>query len=67
MPSGAKVLGSCYVCGRKCWGRRAQPIGFDEGGRSLDRKGVIVRDVNGIRHGECDPFPRGNRATLSDA
>jgi len=64
---GAKVLGSCYVCGRKCWGRGATVLDTNDRSAALNRKGVIVRDVNGIRHGECNPFPRGNRATLSDA
>lgn len=61
-----RVLGECYVCGRKCWGRRVYD-GNDPG--HYDRKGVIVRDVNGIRHGGCAPFPRSeaSRVTPSDA
>jgi hypothetical protein len=59
----ARVLGTCYVCGRKCWGREARRALA----LTVTRKGVIVRDVNGIRHGDCNPFPRGDRATPSDA
>ena len=61
-----RVLWTCYVCGRKCWGRRAVVAGIGPSD-PFNRKGVIVRDVNGIRHGDCDPFPKGNRATPSDA
>jgi hypothetical protein len=63
----ARVLGTCYVCGKPCWGRHVYEVGPGYRSPTLNRKGVIVRDVNGIRHGDCRPFPRGDRATLSDA
>lgn len=59
-----RVLGTCYVCGRACFGYRA--VAVTELGRHKGK--VVVRDVNGIRHGGCDATLRkAHRATLSDA
>lgn len=58
---GQKVLGTCYVCGKPARGMRAS-IAHS---RAV-AKGGVLRDVNGIRHGGCDPYRRG-RASPSDA
>lgn len=43
-----RVLGTCYVCGRKVYGFRAQLTTTTH-----RTKGGAYRDSNGIRHGGC--------------
>jgi len=60
-----RVLGTCYVCGRKLFGYRVYPVP----GTDPERGKAVVRDINGTRHGKCDGFTRRGAAgvTLSDA
>lgn len=52
MRSKARVLGTCYVCGERCWGRRTTTPDHP-------MRGGTVRDTEGIRHEKCSPRRSG--------
>jgi len=43
---------TCYVCSRSAFGWPVRAA-------TTERRRGVVRDINGVRHGTCDPFGRG--------
>lgn len=58
-----RVLGECYVCGRKCFGYRALAVGHVR----REKGKAVVADVNGVRHGNCSIVRTVTGITPSDA
>ncbi len=51
----ARVLGSCYVCGKPVWGRRTT----DPKRAAMLKGNVATRDAGGVRHARCRPSGPG--------
>lgn len=65
MPGKPRVLGTCYVCGRKVWGYSS--FSKSDSMRAETSRGGVIRDANGLRHGgrkPCIPSAPGLGAVL---
>lgn len=58
-----RVLGTCYICGKKLYGYRVIAVGDVNRHKGKE----VVRDVNGVRHGRCSFVRTATGITPSDA